>query len=132
LFLGEINGIWQFGAGRRGATAEFDPGSEQSRLVEWDPNHPFSGVHDPKLTDFTVHGNQIWATYGDTHVIRMEQGRRIEEGQMFPNTLLNGGRAVDFLSTPYGLIVIGEATLGLMETSDPLERNEAEPVRTRQ
>jgi hypothetical protein len=45
----------------------------------------------------------------------LHRGKPIEEAEIFDNNILNGGKVLEFLSTPYGLVAIGEGTVGLIE-----------------
>jgi hypothetical protein len=125
---------------------QFDPISEQARLILGDPywlrdrsgklqtlsfEHdlfvpeasnkrlaygPCGGPCNLDLSTAAVHGDRLWARLGERQLMVIHQGRSIEEAEIFDNNILNGGKVLEFLSTPYGLIAIGEGTVGLIET----------------
>ena len=45
-----------------------------------------------------MHGDKLWARFGKTQLMALHRGKVLE-----------------FLSTPYGLVAIGEGTVGLIE-----------------
>jgi len=68
------------------------------------------------LSTATIHGDRLWARLGDSQIIIVHRGKSLEEAEIIDNNILNGGKVLEFLSTPYGLIAIGEGTVGLIET----------------
>ncbi len=127
---------------------EFDPESEQGRLILGDPwwakglsflnvkkvdfdradiaseksqqglsyGPWFSNYVD--LSQAAIHENRVWARLGESQLVIIPchgaQGRTIIAG----NNLLDGSAAERFVSTPYGLIAVGNGTVGLVETAD--------------
>jgi hypothetical protein len=77
------------------------------------------GIHgNLDLSTAAVHGDRLWARLGESQLMVIHQGRSIEEAEIFDNNILNGGKVLEFLSTPYGLIAIGDGTVGLIETQN--------------
>jgi len=62
-----------------------------------------------------VHGDELWAPYGETQIVILHRGKSMDEAEFIPNDILTGGRVFRFLSTPYGLVAIGNGTVGLVE-----------------
>jgi hypothetical protein len=63
-----------------------------------------------------IHGSQLWARLGESQIAILKQGRPFEEARIIPNNILDGEPAVRFMDTPYGLVGIGNGTVGLVET----------------
>jgi hypothetical protein len=128
---------------------QFDPISEQARLIlgdpwwlKWDRRRKLQRLdfeHDPFLAESShkglaygpcwilgnldlstaaIQGDILWARLGESQLIIIERGKNLEEAQIIENNILNGGKVLEFLSTPYGLIAIGEGTVGLIETEN--------------
>lgn len=68
------------------------------------------------LSTGDVYKNQFWARMGKSQILIAEKGKGFEEAEIIDNDLLNGKPVEKFISTPYGLIAIGEETVGLIET----------------
>jgi hypothetical protein len=68
------------------------------------------------LSTGTIHNNKFWARLGQSQIIIAEKGKSFEEAEIIDNNILDGGPVFRFVSTPYGLIAIGEGTVGLIET----------------
>lgn len=81
--------------------------------------HPSSGRIS--LRTAAVYGNKLWARLGEGQLIVIHKGKGFEEAEVIYNNILNGGKVLRFFSTPYGLIAIGEGTVGLIETSGKKE-----------
>ncbi|MHC4270845.1 MAG: hypothetical protein ACYST2_00870, partial [Planctomycetota bacterium] len=124
---------------------QFDPISEQARLILGDPYwlegdrsrklQTLSFEHDlfvpeasnkrlayghasPSSLDLStaaIHSDRLWARLGESQLMVLHRGKPIEEAEIFDNNILDGGKVFEFLSTPYGLIAIGEGTVGLIE-----------------
>jgi len=62
-----------------------------------------------------LRGDQLWALHGKNRIIVFQQGKPAEEAKVLPNNILAGGRVLRFQDTPYGLIAIGEGSVGLIE-----------------
>jgi hypothetical protein len=73
------------------------------------------------LRTAAVSGDKLWARSGKNQLITIHRGKGFEEAEIIYNNILNGGKVLRFFSTPYGLIAIGEGTVGLIETSDKKE-----------
>ncbi|MBA7709226.1 hypothetical protein ES703_118139 [subsurface metagenome] len=68
------------------------------------------------LSTAALHNDRIWARYGGGQIIVIHKGKGFEEAEIIDNSILNGDKVLRFFSTPYGLIAIGEGTVGLIET----------------
>jgi len=68
------------------------------------------------LSTCAVQGDRLWARLGESQLIVIHKGKGFEEAEIIDNNILNGGKVLRFFSTPYGLIAIGEGTVGLIET----------------
>ncbi len=69
-----------------------------------------------------IHGRKLWARYGKDQLGIIPRGESFDKAEIIENNILDGGKVLRFLSTPYGLIAIGEGTVGLVETAG--DRNE--------
>ncbi|MBN1975197.1 MAG: tetratricopeptide repeat protein [Sedimentisphaerales bacterium] len=65
-----------------------------------------------------IHDNKLWARLGERQILIIEKGKSFEEAQIIDNNILDGELVHRFVSTPYGLIGIGEGVVGLIETED--------------
>jgi hypothetical protein len=74
------------------------------------------GVLD--LARGTIHNNKVWARLGPNQIAIIEIGKSFEEAKIIDNNLLDGEAVHRFVSTPYGLIGIGEGIVGLIETEE--------------
>jgi hypothetical protein len=70
------------------------------------------------LSTSTIHDNKLWARMGQSQILIAEKGKSFEDALIIDNNLLDGGPVSRFVSTPYGLIAIGDGTVGLIETGD--------------
>ncbi len=70
------------------------------------------------LSTSAIHNNKLWARLGESQIIIVEKGNSFEEAQIIDNNLLDGEPVHKFVSTPYGLIAIGEGTVGLIEDKE--------------
>ena len=68
------------------------------------------------LRTAAVYGNKLWVRLGKRQLIVIHKGKGFEEAEVIENNILNGDKVLRFFSTPYGLIAIGEGTVGLIET----------------
>jgi hypothetical protein len=68
------------------------------------------------LSTGTIHNSKLWARLGTSQIIIAEKGKSFEEADIIDNNILDGKPVEKFVSTPYGLIAIGEGTVGLIET----------------
>ena len=69
-----------------------------------------------RLSAAALHGDEIWAPHGDSQIIVIHRGRSLEEVELIENNILDGRRVVRFFSTPFGLIAIGEGSVGIVQT----------------
>jgi hypothetical protein len=65
-----------------------------------------------------VYKNKLWARMGQSQILIIEKGKSFEDAQIIDNNILNGEPVVRFVSTSYGLIAIGNRTVGLIETEN--------------
>jgi hypothetical protein len=77
---------------------------------------PYSALGNLDLSPSTIHKNKLWARLGTSQIIVAEKGKSFEEAQIIDNNLLDGQPVERFVSTPYGLIAIGQGAVGLIET----------------
>jgi hypothetical protein len=70
------------------------------------------------LRTAAIHDDKLWARLGKRQLIIIHRNKGFEEAEIIENNILNGNRVLRFFSTPYGLIAIGEGTVGLIEESD--------------
>jgi hypothetical protein len=111
VLIADLGGKWLFGG--RDSLTEFDLASERTRLVSAEE---YLGVRNPKIGMGTSYAGETWARLGDSQIIIVQQGKSLEEATIIENNILDGGKVFEFLSTPYGLIAIGDGTVGLIET----------------
>ncbi|MBN1975426.1 MAG: hypothetical protein JW787_17450 [Sedimentisphaerales bacterium] len=83
--------------------------------VSFGPYH-FLGNLD--LSTSAIHTDKLWARLGESQIIIAEKGKRFEEAKIIDNNLLDGEPVHRFVSTPYGLVGIGEGTVGLIEDKE--------------
>jgi hypothetical protein len=132
----------------RSSLVEFDPGSERGEVIlgepSWTRQVPSWDVkrveferadlaseesqkglsygpwftNSVDLSEAAIHENRVWARLGPSQLVvipcRGTKGSTI----ITDNNLLDGSEAERFVSTPYGLIAIGNGTVGLVETAD--------------
>lgn len=134
----DSGGKWWFKA--ISLLAEFDTKSEKTKFIlvnpamgkdiKWQPHFfvpesswkkiPYGncvfGYLD--LSTSAVHGDRLWARLGESQLITIQRDKSLEEAEIIENNILNGGAVMRFLSTPYGLVAIGERTVGLIETEN--------------
>jgi hypothetical protein len=65
---------------------------------------PYGGPCNLDLSTAAVHGDRLWARLGESQLMVLHRGKPIEEAEIFDNNILNGGKVLEFLSTPYGLM----------------------------
>jgi hypothetical protein len=76
----------------------------------------YSAQGNIDLSTSAIYNNKLWARMGKSQIIIAEKGKSFEEAQIIDNNILDGGPVSRFVSTPYGLIAIGEGTVGLIES----------------
>jgi len=72
------------------------------------------------LRTAAVHDERLWARLGKSQLITLHKGKSLQEAEIIDNNILDGDKVLRFFSTPYGLIAIGEGTVGLVERSGNL------------
>ncbi len=75
----------------------------------------FGSYNGIDLSNCAIHNNRLWAHFGDNQIIIAEQDK---EPQFYDNNILDGKPVERFVSTPYGLVGIGDGTVGLIETEE--------------
>jgi len=68
------------------------------------------------LSTSTFHNNKLWARLGESQIIIVGKGESLEEARIIDNDILDGEPVSRFVSTPYGLVAIGNGTVGLIDT----------------
>lgn len=70
------------------------------------------------LSTGAIKNNKLWARLGENQIIIAEQGKSFEEVTIIENNILNGKPVLEFVSSPNGLIAIGEGIVGLIQTEN--------------
>ncbi len=70
------------------------------------------------LSSAAIYKNKLWAMLGQSQVVILEKDKSFDESQIIDNDILNGEPVTRFVSTPYGLIGIGEGIVGLIDTEN--------------
>jgi hypothetical protein len=68
------------------------------------------------LTTAAVHGDQLWARCGKTQIAVLRRGQKVGDAQKIENNILDGGPVLQFFETPYGLLAVGQGSVGIIET----------------
>jgi hypothetical protein len=79
---------------------------------------PFLGIQQPGALDLAncaIHGNDLWALLGEAQIAVLHRGKPFAEAQIIRNDILEGEAVRRFLSTPSGLVAIGDGVIGLVE-----------------
>lgn len=71
------------------------------------------------LSTCAIHHDELWAMWGTAQIAILRRGRSLEEARVLPNDILEGEAVRRFVSTPYGLVAIGDGVIGLVQTTDP-------------
>jgi hypothetical protein len=86
----------------------FSPPDDERHLGAW-----MYGSID--LTTAAIHGDELWARAGQTQIVILKRGQKVGEGRKIDNDILDGGPVLQFFDTPYGLLAVGEGSVGLIE-----------------
>lgn len=70
------------------------------------------------LSRSAIFSNKLWACLEERKIIIVEQDKSFDEALIIDNNILDGKPVKKFVSTPYGLVGIGEGIVGLIETGD--------------
>lgn len=70
------------------------------------------------LSTGDIHNNKLWARYGMSQLLIIGKNRSFEEALIIDNNILDGEPVERFVSTPYGLVGIGDGIVGLIETEN--------------
>jgi hypothetical protein len=71
------------------------------------------------LSTCAIHHDELWALLGTAQIAILHRGRSLEEARVIPNDILEGEAVRRFVSTPHGLVAIGDGVIGLVQTTDP-------------
>ena len=70
------------------------------------------------VSSAAVHGDSMWAVSGDGRIAVLQRGKPLDEGDFAGWDLLPGDRVHRFVETPFGLVVVGAQSAGLIEAKD--------------
>jgi hypothetical protein len=70
------------------------------------------------LSRAAIHDSRLWARLGRTQITIARKGESVEEARIIENNILDGHAVSRFVSTPYGLVAIGDGVVGLVEDGD--------------
>jgi len=70
------------------------------------------------LTSSAMYGDDLWTLLGNTQIAVIHRGKLFAEATILANDLLDGEPVLKFLSTPYGLVAIGDGAVGLVRPAD--------------
>jgi len=101
---------WRKGGSWKVEMQPFMPEREQTMIPIG-----FFGFGHVDLSTAAMHGDDIWARYGITRLVVLHRGKSFEEATIMDNDILDGGKVLNFFETPYGLIAVGEGSVGLVE-----------------
>ena len=94
---------------------EFDIFTEKiTRAEGWNPY----AIKYFQPSSSSIQDNILWGKWGKSQIIKIQIGKAIENAEIIDNNILDGEPVYKFVSTPYGLIGIGEGIVGLIETGD--------------
>jgi hypothetical protein len=116
--VARIGGKWWLWS-RYGDSAiiEFDFDSEEMKSVGWDP-YPGLDSYSNLLSTGALHGNRFWGRWGRSQIISIPWGGTMDDAHIVENNILDGHAVSRFMSTPYGLVAIGDGVVGLVEDGD--------------
>lgn len=121
--VAEIRGKWWLWSRYRdSAIIEFDPDLEEMKSIGWDP-YPGLDSYSNLLSTGALHNGRFWGRWGRSQIIVIPWGAGVEEAQIVDNNILDGHAVCNFMSTPYGLVAIGDGTVGLVETGAGSQKN---------
>ena len=89
----------------------FAPPDEGERLLSW----VLGGID---LSTAAVHGDQLWARCGKTQIAILQRGQKVEEAVKINNDILDGGPVLQFFETPFGLLAVGQGSVGIVEIEE--------------
>ena len=118
--------------------AKFDPNSEVATFIFGGlPTMNQVPILQVKEESFTPDGysyqnfgtaaiyqDKFWARFGQSQIIITEKGKGKEAAKIIDNNILNGEGALKFFSTPYGLVAVGEGSIGIVNTESIDEKKE--------
>ena len=70
------------------------------------------------LSRSAFYRNKFWACLEEHQIIIVDQDKGFDEAMIIDNNILDGKPVEKFVSTPYGLVGIGDGIVGLIETGD--------------
>ena len=68
------------------------------------------------MSTAAIHNDHLWARLGKSQIIIVEKDKSFEEAEIIDNNILDGEPVERFVSTPYGLVAIGNGIVGLIDT----------------
>ena len=86
----------------------------QNRKFTYGP----SALGGVDLSGAAIHENRVWARLGESQVVVIPMPGAKGEVVTLDNNLLDGGAVVRFVSTPHGLVGIGNGVAGIIELGD--------------
>ncbi|MBN1972604.1 MAG: hypothetical protein JW787_03125, partial [Sedimentisphaerales bacterium] len=116
--LGSFGNKWWLWSSNNSRMAEFDIVTETHKYINWDPYKGHRSHDNRELTSAAIHNNILWGQWGESQVIKIRVGNKLEEAELISNNILDGQPVWKFVSTTYGLIGIGEGVVGLIETDN--------------
>jgi len=66
------------------------------------------------LSTCAIHKDDLWALLGTAQIAILHRGNPFTEAQVVRNDILDGEAVRRFVSTPYGLVAIGDGAIGLV------------------
>jgi hypothetical protein len=116
----------------RGLIRETSPvGSERDWffVTDWLPPEatvfrmPDGGLADVRVYEFNgldpataaMHDGKLWMRCGKSVIMAWDPEQPLSQAQVYPNALFEDGRVTSFVSTPYGLVAIGEGSVGIVQ-----------------
>jgi hypothetical protein len=97
---------------------EFDPFTRTHSFINWNPYAQKNGSMVFKPCSSTIHNKIFWGPGSGNQIIKIKVGEKNEDAEKINNNILDGEPAYKFVSTPYGLVGIGEGTVGIIETEN--------------
>ncbi len=116
--LGNFQNNWWIWSSNNSLMAEFNILSETHKYINWDPYKGHRSHDNRELTSAAIHNSTLWGQWGESQIIKIQVGKKLEDAEIIDNNLLDGEPVWKFVSTPHGLVGIGNGTIGLIETEN--------------
>jgi hypothetical protein len=65
-----------------------------------------------------IHGDELWACSRKTQIGIVRRGQKVTDAEKIENNILDGGPVLQFFETPYGLLAVGQGSVGVVETKE--------------